>query len=110
MAVGSTGPTPFYSSRGYECARGMVGIINPGGGKDLYGYRSRAMALSLAVTPGETAYGGEMMDRADPKPARESKPQTDGGGDEALRGAAASSTRVHAAGFVAALAMAVLMA
>ncbi|UNI21868.1 Peroxisome-assembly ATPase [Purpureocillium takamizusanense] len=62
VTVTNTDPTPFYSSQGDECIRGMVGIINPSGDKTLEKYRSRAVTLAASVTPGNNAYGGDMVD------------------------------------------------
>ncbi|KAJ6444408.1 mitochondrial ATPase (Afg1) [Purpureocillium lavendulum] len=62
VTVTNTDPMPFYSSQGDECTRGMVGIINPKGDKTLEKYRSKAVTLAGAVTPGNNAYGGDMVD------------------------------------------------
>ncbi len=62
VTVTNTDPTPFYSSQGDECIRGMVGIINPNNDKTLEKYRSKAVTLAGSITPGNNAYGGDMVD------------------------------------------------
>lgn len=48
--VENTDPIPFYSSHGNECARGMVGIINPSKDHTLEDYKKRATMLSKRLT------------------------------------------------------------
>ncbi|KAM4056718.1 extracellular serine-rich protein [Hirsutella rhossiliensis] len=70
IKVNSLEPVPFYSSQGDECPKGMVGIINPNGNKNLDTYRNQARALSRSVTPGSSPYGGELDDNDDPRVPR----------------------------------------
>jgi uncharacterized membrane protein YgcG len=65
VTVNGTDPTPFYSSQGNECSGGMVGIINPSKNQTLADYKKRASALARAVSPGRTAFGGEIADNDD---------------------------------------------
>ncbi|KAL6881365.1 hypothetical protein J3F83DRAFT_765565 [Trichoderma novae-zelandiae] len=62
VEVNGTDPIAFYSSQGNECASGMVGIINPSANQTLADYKKRASALARSVTPGRTAFGGEIAD------------------------------------------------
>ncbi|KAL7893583.1 hypothetical protein HDV63DRAFT_408170 [Trichoderma sp. SZMC 28014] len=65
VTVNGTDPTPFYSSQGNECAGGMVGIINPSKNETLEDFKKRASALARSVSPGKTAFGGEIADNDD---------------------------------------------
>ncbi|KAF4999141.1 hypothetical protein FGRMN_2669 [Fusarium graminum] len=65
VTVNDTDPTPFYSSQGDECAKGMVGIINPDSKKTLDDYKKRASELSSGVNPGKKVFGGELVDSDD---------------------------------------------
>jgi hypothetical protein len=69
VTVNSTEPIPFYSSQENECAKGMVGIVNPSSNKTFGDYKTRASALSKGVTPGSASFGGELVDsdKADKK-------------------------------------------
>lgn len=51
----------FYSSQGLECAHGMNGMINPNGDKNLGDYKARASSLSMAVSPSNEPFGGEVL-------------------------------------------------
>ncbi|KJZ79268.1 hypothetical protein HIM_01419 [Hirsutella minnesotensis 3608] len=70
VAVNSRDPLPFYSSQGDECPKGMVGIINPNGTKNLQTYRIQASALSRSVSPGVAPYGGQLVENNDPSVQR----------------------------------------
>ncbi|CAM1511300.1 Fc.00g088130.m01.CDS01 [Cosmosporella sp. VM-42] len=65
VTVNGTSPTPFYSSQGDECAKGMVGIVNPSSNKTLDDYKKRASELSKGVTPGKAIFGGKLVDSDD---------------------------------------------
>ncbi|KAL7919699.1 hypothetical protein ACQKWADRAFT_315432 [Trichoderma austrokoningii] len=65
VTVNGTDPIPFYSSQGNECAGGMVGIVNPSKNQTLADYKKRASALARSVSPGRTAFGGEIADNDD---------------------------------------------
>lgn len=79
----------------------MVGIINPNGYKNLDAYRNQAKALSRSVTPGNSAYGGELDDNDDPSVQRNP--------DGTVK-AAAGALSVPVMGLAAALGLAALMA
>ncbi|PNP38648.1 hypothetical protein TGAM01_v209777 [Trichoderma gamsii] len=65
VTVNGTDPTPFYSSQGNECSGGMVGIINPSKNQTLADFKKRASALARSVSPGRTAFGGDIADNDD---------------------------------------------
>ncbi|KPM42414.1 hypothetical protein AK830_g4159 [Neonectria ditissima] len=65
VTVNDTEPTAFYSSREDECAKGMVGIVNPSQNETLNDYKERASDLSAGVTPGRVTYGGKLVDSDD---------------------------------------------
>lgn len=56
----------FYSSQGLECAHGMSGMINPSGDKNIGEYKARASSLSMAVSPSNEPFGGEVLSKASP--------------------------------------------
>lgn len=100
IKVNSLEPVPFYSSQGDECPKGMVGIINPKGNKNLDKYRNQAKTLSRSVTPGSTPYGGELDDNDDPSVQRNP--------DGTVKAAAGAMT-VPVVSLAAALGLAALM-
>ncbi|KAI5463197.1 hypothetical protein BGZ63DRAFT_351980 [Mariannaea sp. PMI_226] len=82
VIVNDTEPIPFYSSQGSECAKGMVGIINPSENKTLSDYKKRASGLSEGVTPGRAVYGGDVVSSSDSKSGDKSDDSKDDKDDE----------------------------
>lgn len=76
VTVNSTEPIPFYSSQEDECAKGMVGIVNPSSNKTLDDYKKRSSELSKGVTPGQASFGGELVDSDDADDKSDSKDDT----------------------------------
>ncbi|KAF7552966.1 hypothetical protein G7046_g7253 [Stylonectria norvegica] len=106
VTINSTDPIPFYSSQGDECAKGMVGIVNPSSNKTLDDYKKRASELSSGVTPGKATFGGKLVDSGD----ADSDDKDDKSESSKDDKDAAGSLRVPLFGVLGALGLAVFLA
>ncbi|KAH6958793.1 hypothetical protein FAVG1_03514 [Fusarium avenaceum] len=108
VTVNDTDPTPFYSSQDNECAKGMVGIINPDSKKTLDDYKKRASELSSGVNPGKKVFGGELVDSDDADSDNKSSGKSSGGKDGDDN--AARAIGAPFAGIIAVIGLALVMA
>ncbi|KAM0484425.1 hypothetical protein ACHAPX_001848 [Trichoderma viride] len=92
VTVNGTEPTPFYSSQGNECAGGMVGIINPSKNQTLADFKKRASALARSVSPGRTAFGGDIADNDDDSSNSTSGGNSSSGGKGGSSGSGSGSS------------------
>ncbi|KAM0512024.1 hypothetical protein ACHAPE_009268 [Trichoderma viride] len=92
VTVNGTDPTPFYSSQGNECAGGMVGIINPSKNQTLADFKKRASALARSVSPGRTAFGGDIADNDDDSSNSTSGGNSSSGGKGGSSGSGSGSS------------------
>ncbi|KAK5998345.1 Extracellular serine-rich protein [Cladobotryum mycophilum] len=112
VTLNSTAPTVFYSTQGNECAKGMVGIINPNATVTLDDYKKRASTLSEGVSPRTTPFGGVLADNngsgssSSPSPAPSSGSNGKGGDKKN----AAVSVHASAAGLFGVAVLAAILA